>query len=70
VVVQGGDYFGRTVNVAARISDYAQPGAVLVSDAIVAAGEGLPAVRYAPIGPVTLKGLTAPVSLYAASRAD
>ena len=70
VVFQDGDYFGRTVNVAARISDYAPPGAVLVSDAIVAAGNGLPAVRYAPIGPVALKGLAAPVSLYAATRAE
>ena len=25
VIVQEGDYFGRTVNVAARIADYAQP---------------------------------------------
>jgi class 3 adenylate cyclase len=26
VVFQDGDYFGRTVNVAARITDYARPG--------------------------------------------
>ncbi|HEX2288279.1 MAG TPA: adenylate/guanylate cyclase domain-containing protein, partial [Gaiellaceae bacterium] len=32
VVVQEGDYFGRTVNVAARIADYAGPRDVLVSE--------------------------------------
>jgi adenylate cyclase len=32
VIAQEGDYFGRTVNVAARIADYARPHEVLVSD--------------------------------------
>src|SRR5262245_60034272 len=32
VIVQEGDYFGRTVNVAARIADYARPHEVLVSE--------------------------------------
>jgi adenylate cyclase len=45
VVFQNGDYFGRTVNIAARISDYASPGEVLVTDAVVAAAHGLDAVR-------------------------
>jgi class 3 adenylate cyclase len=36
VVSQDSDYFGRTVNVAARITDYARPGEVLVSDQVVA----------------------------------
>jgi hypothetical protein len=31
VVIQGGDYFGRTVNLAARIAARAGPGRVLVS---------------------------------------
>jgi len=69
VVFQQGDYFGRTVNVAARIGDYARPGEVLVSDAVVATTGDLPGVRYEPVGPVPLKGLAAPVSLYATTRA-
>jgi adenylate cyclase len=35
VVFQNGDYFGRTVDIAARITDYARPGEVLVSDPAV-----------------------------------
>jgi adenylate cyclase len=35
VVFQEGDYFGRTVNVAARIAEYARPGEVLVSQEVV-----------------------------------
>ena len=69
VVFQNGDYFGRTVNVAARIGDYARPGEVLVSED-VAAADGADAVRYEPVGPVSLKGLTAPITLYTAVRAD
>jgi class 3 adenylate cyclase len=32
VIAQEGDYFGRTVNIAARIADYARPHEVLVSE--------------------------------------
>ena len=39
VVVQGGDYFGRTVNLAARIAGYARAGRALVSERVV---EGAP----------------------------
>ena len=35
VVVQGGDYFGRTVNLAARIAAYASASRVLVSERVV-----------------------------------
>jgi adenylate cyclase len=70
VVFQDGDYFGRTVNVAARITDYARPGEVLVSDAVIAAASSLEAVRYQSVGPVSLKGLTAPIGLHTAARAE
>jgi adenylate cyclase len=70
VVFQNGDYFGRTVNVAARITDYARPGEVLISDEVVAATDGSQAARYQPVGPVSLKGLTAPITLYRAVPAN
>jgi adenylate cyclase len=69
VLFQEGDYFGRTVNVAARIADYARQGEVLVSDEVVAASQ-VPKVAFDPIGPVELKGLTEAVSLHVARRAS
>jgi adenylate cyclase len=64
VVFQDGDYFGRTVNIAARITDYARPGQVLISDQVVADADPLEAIRFEPIGPISLKGLSAPIALY------
>jgi adenylate cyclase len=67
VIFRDGDYFGKTVNVASRIADYARPGEVLVSDEVRArwSGDG---VRFEPIGPVALKGLRDELTLYAVSR--
>jgi class 3 adenylate cyclase len=65
VVFQDGDYFGRTVNVAARIANYARPREVLVSQDVVDAAppEG---VAFELIGDIVLKGLTTPVTLHRA----
>lgn len=68
VLFQEGDYFGRTVNVAARIADYARRGEVLVTDEVVAASQ-VDGLEFEPIGPVELKGLTGAVSLHVARRA-
>jgi class 3 adenylate cyclase len=67
VVVQDGDYFGRTVNLAARIADYARPGEVLVSREVVDAAEGGPAV-FTEVGLVELKGVSGTLRLYSARR--
>jgi adenylate cyclase len=67
VVFQEGDYFGRTVNLAARIADYASPGEVLVSQEVVDAADGGP-VTFTEIGPVELKGVSGPLHLYTARR--
>jgi adenylate cyclase len=67
VLFQEGDYFGRTVNIASRIADYARQGEVLVSDDVVAASK-VDGVRFEPIGPVELRGLTEAVSLHVARR--
>jgi adenylate cyclase len=67
VIFRDGDYFGRTVNIAARIAGQAGPGEVLVSDDVagLTAGDGL---RYHPIGPVELKGLTKAVVLHRVTK--
>jgi adenylate cyclase len=65
VVFQEGDYFGRTVNIAARIAEYARPGEVLVTDEVVYAAEGTP-VTFEEIGPVELKGVSGALRLHTA----
>jgi class 3 adenylate cyclase len=40
VLFQQGDYYGRTVNLASRIAEYARPGEVLVSQEVVDASAG------------------------------
>ncbi|MGH8927273.1 MAG: adenylate/guanylate cyclase domain-containing protein [Acidimicrobiia bacterium] len=65
VLFQEGDYFGRTVNIAARIADYARPGEVLVSQEVVEASRS-EAAAFQEIGQVELKGVSGPVHLYRA----
>jgi adenylate cyclase len=67
VVFQEGDYFGRTVNLAARIAEYARPGEVLVSQEVVDAADGGP-VTFTEIGPVELKGVPGTLRLHIARR--
>jgi adenylate cyclase len=67
VVTLGGDYFGRTVNVASRIADYARPGELLVSQEVVDCSD-LDDVVFDEVGPVELKGVASPISLHIARR--
>jgi adenylate cyclase len=69
VIFQSGDYYGATVNVASRIAEYARPGEVLVSQAVVDAS-ATPAVTFTEIGPVELKGVAGAVQLHAAHAAS
>ena len=68
VVARDSDYFGRTVNVAARVAAHAGPDQVLVTDDVlsVAKPEG---VCFESIGPVSLKGIASPVGLNRVHRA-
>jgi adenylate cyclase len=68
VVVQGGDYFGRTVNLAARIAAYASASRVLVSERVAerAPPQG---VTFVELGQVQLEGIARPVRLLEARRA-
>jgi adenylate cyclase len=67
VVFQGGDYFGRTVNIAARIAEYARPGEVLVSREVVVETNEMP-ITFTEIGPVELKGVSGVLRLHTARR--
>jgi adenylate cyclase len=67
VVFQEGDYFGRTVNIAARIAEYARPSEVLVSQEVVDASDGAP-VTFTEVGPVELKGVSGTLRLHTARR--
>jgi adenylate cyclase len=67
VVFQEGDYFGRTVNIASRIAEYARPGEVLVSQEVVDASD-LDDVAVTAIGPIELKGVSQPLTLHSVRR--
>lgn len=67
VIVQEGDYFGRTVNVAARIADHARPREVLVSEEARQSAD-IPDVDFELIGDVPLKGVSKSVRLHRATR--
>jgi class 3 adenylate cyclase len=68
VVVQGGDYFGRTVNLAARLAARAGPGQVLVSDRV--AESAAPAGgRFVEVGRLRFAGIARPVRVLEARGA-
>jgi adenylate cyclase len=69
VIFQEGDYYGRTVNIAARIAEYARPGEVLVTQSVVDLADGAP-VTFTGIGPVELKGVSGALQLHSARRAS
>ncbi len=67
VLPRSGDYYGRPVNLASRITGVARPGSVVVSEAIEeAVGEGY---RYTFIGERRLKGIDSRVRLFRARAA-
>jgi adenylate cyclase len=67
VLFQEGDYFGQTVNLSARIADYARPGEVLVTRSVVEASEE-PDIGFREIGPVDLKGVAGSTELLLAHQ--
>jgi adenylate cyclase len=68
VLYQEGDYYGQTVNLTARIADYARPGEVLVTRAVADASQE-EGIAFADVGPVELKGVSGTVHLLRAHRA-
>ena len=62
-----GDYFGRTINIASRIVGLAEPGQVLVGEALAGS---VPEVgfRLRDLGTFEVKGVAAPLRVHEASR--
>ena len=61
-----GDYFGREVNLAARVVARAGGGEVLVTRPVVDLAAGVDGVRFERIGEVRLKGFAEPTELFTA----
>lgn len=68
VLYQEGDYFGQTVNLSARIADYARANEVLVTQQVAEASHD-DDVSFDEIGPVELKGVAGAVNLLRADLA-
>jgi adenylate cyclase len=65
-LAQSGDYYGRSVNLASRITGVARPESVLIDDAAKdQAGDGF---AYSFAGERKLKGIDARVKLYRVRR--
>jgi class 3 adenylate cyclase len=61
VVQRDGDYFGRTVNLAARLSGAAGPGEIVANEVVAStAGER----RFVALGMLELKGFLRPIAAY------
>jgi adenylate cyclase len=67
VLHRGGDYYGPTVNLAARVAQIAVPGELLVTTDVGAQSLG-DIIRFEPAGKRMLKGFEQPVALLAVSR--
>jgi adenylate cyclase len=63
-VNRAGDWWGTTVNVAARVMAAAGSGEVLVTEATVSAASGEDQIGLLSIGPRSFKNISTPVSLY------
>jgi class 3 adenylate cyclase len=69
VIVQDGDYFGSTVNAAARIASYARAGEVLASERAIAVANDLPGwILATDVGSAELKGISKPIALRKVER--
>jgi adenylate cyclase len=70
VVARDGDYFGHTVNLAARLSGAAEAGiALATSDVVDAVGQDDADARFTPVGELDLKNVAQPVAAFRVERA-
>ena len=69
VIGRDGDFFGHTVNVAARLAGRAAPGETLVTREVVeAVGESIPGITFEPVGELDLRNVLTAVTAFRAGR--
>jgi adenylate cyclase len=66
-IERSGDYFGHTVNTAARVAALAGAGEVLVTEEVVKEAGAVDSIRFIERGRQSLKGIEEPVLIYQAS---
>src|SRR2546427_8413664 len=59
---------GQTTHLAARMEQMAMPGSILITQAVLGLAEGF--VQVTPLGPLSVKGLDAPVEAFELLRAS
>jgi len=64
VIFQDGDYYGRTVNLAARLAGHARPGQTLVDTEVVRLAGERDEFHFHSLGPVPLKGIASRVEVF------
>jgi len=69
-VERGGDYFGTTINVAARVSALARGGEVLVTGKTAALAPDLDGLLYESRGRQVLRNIAEPVEIFAVVRVE
>lgn len=67
-LARGDDVIGQTVNIAARLSDIAGPGELIVSDQVVDGLDQLAPPPLRAVGPVSVKGVREPVWVHRLER--
>jgi adenylate cyclase len=70
LVARDGDYFGHTVNLAARLSGAAEAGIALATrDVVDAVGRDDTEASFEPVGELALKNVAQPVAAFRVERA-
>lgn len=64
IIVEGDDFFGDGVNIAARIEAFAEPGAICVSEIVHDQVVGKIEFDFVDLGPQTLKNISRPIRIY------
>lgn len=67
-VSRAGDWFGRPVNLASRVTTVARPGSILATEDVHDALSGLAGVEWSYVGPRRLKGVPGEVKLFRARQ--